>query len=69
MALVCSCHGVNTRRIRDAIARGADSVESIGDFCLAGTCCLSCHPTLDALLDEATVTSVAVRRRFRLLTA
>jgi bacterioferritin-associated ferredoxin len=71
MALVCSCHGVNTRRIREAIARGADCIEAIGDVCQAGTCCMGCHPSLDAMLEDAqaSVTRVGVRRRFGFLSA
>jgi bacterioferritin-associated ferredoxin len=72
MALVCSCYGVNSRRVRDAIARGASSLEAIGDVCQAGTCCMGCHPTIDAMLDEAQVhvaTVGAVRRRFGFLSA
>jgi bacterioferritin-associated ferredoxin len=65
MALVCSCHGVTTRRIRDAIARGADTLEAIGEVCEAGTCCMGCHATLDCMLEEAqaAATPVGVRRR------
>ena len=52
MALVCSCYGVNSRRSA-SIARGAVSIEAIGEACQAGTCCLGCHPTLDGLIQDA----------------
>lgn len=69
MALVCSCHGVNDRRIRREIDAGAHTIEEIAERTKAGSCCFSCHPTIDDLLLEAqataTVTAVGVRRRFR----
>jgi bacterioferritin-associated ferredoxin len=67
MALVCLCHGVNERRVRREIEHGAATIEDVADRCLAGSCCLGCHPTIDALLAEhqATAVSVPVRRRLR----
>lgn len=65
MAVVCSCYGVNERRIRKEIDQGARTIEDVAERTRAGSCCLSCHPTIDDLLVEATVTAVGVRRRFR----
>jgi bacterioferritin-associated ferredoxin len=64
MAMVCLCHGVNERRIRREIDHGATTIEEIAARCQAGSCCQSCHPTLDELLAErVTVTVVTTRRR------
>lgn len=64
--MVCLCHGVNERRIRREIEHGARTIEEIAERCDAGSCCLSCHPTIDGLLAEhAAVAAVQVRRRLR----
>ena len=64
MALVCSCYGINERRIRREIDHGATTIEEIADRCQAGSCCQNCHPTLDELLAERPqVAAVATRRR------
>jgi bacterioferritin-associated ferredoxin len=68
MALVCLCYGVNERRIRREIDHGASTIDEIAARCLAGSCCQSCHPTIDELLAEQT-TQVAVPRRRRFLVA
>ncbi|MDQ3738101.1 MAG: (2Fe-2S)-binding protein [Actinomycetota bacterium] len=65
MSFVCLCHGINSRQIREEIHSGAYSVEEIGRRCGAGTCCLGCHPTIEAMLER----SVAVERRPRMATA
>lgn len=67
MALVCLCHGVNERRVRREIDHGATSIEEIAERCLAGSCCQSCHTTLDELLAERCPQPVAVARRGRRL--
>jgi bacterioferritin-associated ferredoxin len=71
MAMVCLCYGVNERRVRREIDHGATTIEEIAERCKAGSCCLSCHPTLDDLLAERTpaertpaVAVVPRRRRF-----
>jgi bacterioferritin-associated ferredoxin len=63
MALVCLCHGVNERRIRREIDHGASTVAEIAERCEAGSCCQSCHPTLDELLAERAATVARPRRR------
>ncbi len=69
MAMVCLCHGVNERRVRKEIERGATTIEAVGQACGAGTCCHSCHPTIAALIAEHEATLVPVgagiRRRVR----
>ncbi|HEX5365283.1 MAG TPA: (2Fe-2S)-binding protein [Acidimicrobiales bacterium] len=52
--IVCHCQVVSDRRIRDAVAAGAASVEDVGDRCGAGTGCGGCRPSIGTLL--ATVT-------------
>ena len=42
MAMVCLCHGVNERRIRREIDRGACTIEAIAAHCGAGDCCQNC---------------------------
>jgi len=52
MALVCSCEAVSDRRIRAELDRGAASISELAARCGAGSCCLSCHPTLEDLIVE-----------------
>lgn len=48
--IVCHCHVVSDRRVRDAVDCGATDVEAVGDHCLAGTRCGGCRPTIGVLL-------------------
>jgi bacterioferritin-associated ferredoxin len=65
MALVCLCYGVNERRVRREIDHGATTIEELAERCGAGSCCQSCHPTLDDLIAErCPAVPVATRRRF-----
>ena len=50
--IVCICHGVSERRIRQEIARGASSIDELRR-CGIGDQCGSCHPVLQFLLAEA----------------
>jgi bacterioferritin-associated ferredoxin len=63
--VICSCHGVSDRRVRREIDHGATSIEEIADRCKAGSCCLSCHPSLDALIAERCPEATVVARRGR----
>lgn len=47
---VCMCFAVCDREIRSCAARGARTVEEVGDATGAGTGCGSCHQHIDALL-------------------
>ncbi|MFV0308543.1 MAG: (2Fe-2S)-binding protein [Desertimonas sp.] len=68
MAMVCLCHGVNERRVRAEIEHGAHTLAEVTAACAAGGCCQSCHPSIEALLDEHAATELAgVRRGRRLL--
>jgi bacterioferritin-associated ferredoxin len=65
MAMVCLCNGVSERTVRRAIEHGADTVEAVGERCGAGTCCHSCPPTIEAMLEATPVPAVVKpRRRF-----
>jgi bacterioferritin-associated ferredoxin len=48
--LVCHCHRVCDRAIRDCIDSGARSLDDIGRACGAGTACGGCTATIGALL-------------------
>jgi bacterioferritin-associated ferredoxin len=50
---VCICHAVPDTEIRSCIARGASTVEEVGDACDAGTGCGSCHDHIDVFLAAA----------------
>jgi len=68
VGLVCLCCGVNERRVRREIDNGALSIADISERCRAGSCCQSCHPTLEILLAER-ATQVAAPRRRRFIIA
>ncbi|NVK41788.1 MAG: molybdopterin-dependent oxidoreductase [Oceanospirillaceae bacterium] len=51
-AIVCSCFQVGEKRIRQAVADGIDSVETLGKALCCGTNCGSCIPELKALIGE-----------------
>lgn len=57
MALVCLCHGVSDRTVREVVADGADSIDAIGACCDAGLSCGTCHSTLAGLLAKSSDTS------------
>jgi len=50
---VCICHAVPDTEIRSCIARGARTVEEVGDACGAGTGCGSCQDHIDVFLAAA----------------
>ena len=50
---VCICAGVPEVEVRTCIARGARTVEEVGDACAAGTGCGSCHSSIDLCLAAA----------------
>jgi bacterioferritin-associated ferredoxin len=47
---VCICAAVPDSEIRSCVARGARTVEEVGDACGAGTGCGSCHDRIDTFL-------------------
>ena len=50
---VCICHAVPDTEVRSCIARGARTVDEVGDACGAGTGCGSCHDHIDVFLAAA----------------
>ncbi|GAA5117124.1 (2Fe-2S)-binding protein [Pseudonocardia adelaidensis] len=50
---VCICYAVPDAVIRSCVARGARTVEEVGDACEAGTGCGSCHDHIDVFLAAA----------------
>jgi bacterioferritin-associated ferredoxin len=50
---VCICAAVTDTEVRSCIARGARTVEEVGDACEAGTGCGSCHDQIDVFLTAA----------------
>jgi bacterioferritin-associated ferredoxin len=48
--IICHCEVLSDRHVRDAVTRGASTVDDVGDHCGAGTRCGSCRPTIDVLL-------------------
>jgi assimilatory nitrate reductase catalytic subunit len=51
--VVCACFGVGENTLREAIAKGADSVEALSIQLKAGSNCGSCIPELRKLLSNA----------------
>ncbi|HEX3902661.1 MAG TPA: (2Fe-2S)-binding protein [Polyangia bacterium] len=50
--LVCHCHRICDRTIRESIREGARSIDEVGDACRAGTGCGGCRPAIAGLLAE-----------------
>ena len=51
--MVCHCRGVNDRRIRHEIAKGATTPEQVAIRCGAGSRCGGCIETVCELLAQA----------------
>ena len=51
--IVCSCRAVSDREVESAIARGASSVEAVGQLCGAGTDCGACHDELGDRIERS----------------
>jgi bacterioferritin-associated ferredoxin len=52
LLLVCHCHRICDRTIRESIADGARSIAEIGASCRAGTGCGGCRPAIAGLLRD-----------------
>lgn len=48
--LVCHCHAVTDRTIREAIREGACSADEVGAACGAGTGCGGCRDVVDGIV-------------------
>ena len=60
--LVCHCLAVAESEILHAIRSGADSIESVGQYCEAGTACQSCHGSIRTMLQLEAKRSLAENR-------
>jgi bacterioferritin-associated ferredoxin len=61
--LVCHCHRVCDRTVRECIRDGASSVDEVGRACGAGTGCGGCQPTIAGLLAEPGRDDLGARRQ------
>lgn len=49
--IVCHCHAVSDRTIRQAVREGADNRLDVGRHCEAGTACRGCHGAIDEIVE------------------
>jgi bacterioferritin-associated ferredoxin len=49
---VCICHRVRESEVRSVIRAGAETEETVGDACGAGTNCGSCLDRICDMIDE-----------------
>jgi bacterioferritin-associated ferredoxin len=52
VVIVCHCFVVNDRRIREAVAAGATTVEDVADMSDAGSLCGGCHSAICGMLAD-----------------
>jgi bacterioferritin-associated ferredoxin len=50
--IVCQCEAVCEKRLREAIAAGASTVEEVGRACGAGTGCGACREQIGVVLQN-----------------
>jgi bacterioferritin-associated ferredoxin len=50
--LVCHCHGINDRKIKEALLGGARTVGQIARATMAGTCCGGCAPAIREMVES-----------------
>ena len=50
--IVCHCHAVNDRAIRQAVRQGACSLRQVALLCQAGRRCGGCRPAVRQVIDE-----------------
>jgi bacterioferritin-associated ferredoxin len=61
--LVCHCHCVTDRTIRDVIRSGAGSAAQVGSACGAGTACGGCRSEVQSIVDsESSLVHLGARR-------
>jgi assimilatory nitrate reductase catalytic subunit len=51
--LVCHCHRIGDRTIRECIRNGARSIDEVSRSCGAGMACGGCRPAIGALVGDA----------------
>ena len=52
--IVCHCHGVSDRAVREAVREGACSLRQVARACRAGRMCGGCRPAVKRLIEEET---------------
>jgi bacterioferritin-associated ferredoxin len=65
--LVCHCHRICDRTVRESIRQGARSIDEVGDACRAGTGCGGCRPAIAGLLAERAEAEAPARGRLSIL--
>jgi len=61
--IICLCKGISDKHVREAIGRGAQTVEDVADDCGAGTGCGTCHGMLEMMLaDDGSATPIDLAR-------
>lgn len=63
--LICHCQGVNDRRIREEVGRGARTVAQIGRACGAAVCCGGCARAVAEIVEESAGVAAAVVENIR----
>ncbi len=51
--IVCSCHGITDREIRQHVRAGARTARQVAEACGAGGGCGGCRPVVSEILEEA----------------
>ncbi len=60
--IVCVCHRVSERDIRQAAASGCDSLDALQDELRVATACGACHDCACEVLDQALQSQGGARR-------
>jgi bacterioferritin-associated ferredoxin len=55
--ILCVCRAVSDRRVREAIADGASTLEEVTESCRAGGDCGACHRLIHCLLADDSATN------------
>ncbi len=50
--IVCHCHGVNDRSIREAVQAGARTCRQVSRACHAGRACGGCRPVIHEIIER-----------------
>lgn len=60
--IVCHCHCVTDRTIREHVRAGATSVEAVAEACAAATGCGGCRELVEEIVDAERSPGPAARR-------
>ncbi len=50
--IVCHCHGVSDRSIREAVQEGARTCRQVARACRAGRACGGCRPVIHEIIER-----------------